>query len=239
MNKLLLPLAFAFALTTVLGSQEAFAMTVLFDEPLDGTPQGAFISTALTGDDFVLSTGASVTDVHFVVLETPGGFDEVVFYSIFTDNGGIPGTEIPGSAGTGISVVTGNPVITGICFPGIGFNCFEVSMDFQSPVNLAAGTYWIILSGQSNDWGVLLDEVFLGNELHVSTDGGTTWLPTSTQFGTSVGATFSITGNMVGGEYFTLDTTALLLAGVQTNLAWIIPVLSVAGIGIFFVKKKF
>jgi len=42
----------------------------------------------------------------------------------------------------------------------------------------------------------------------------------------------------VGGEYFTLDTTALLLAGLQTNLAWIIPVLSAAGIGIFLVRRK-
>jgi len=43
----------------------------------------------------------------------------------------------------------------------------------------------------------------------------------------------------VGGEYFTLDTTALLLAGVQTNLAWIIPVLAAAGIGAFVLRKKF
>jgi len=43
----------------------------------------------------------------------------------------------------------------------------------------------------------------------------------------------------VGGEYFTLDSTALLLAGVQTNLAWIIPVLSAAGIGAFILRKKF
>jgi len=43
----------------------------------------------------------------------------------------------------------------------------------------------------------------------------------------------------VGGEYFTLDTTALLLAGMQTNLAWIIPVLAAAGIGAVVLRKKF
>ena len=43
----------------------------------------------------------------------------------------------------------------------------------------------------------------------------------------------------VGGEYFTLDTTALLVSGVQTNLAWIIPVLSAAGIGAVVLRKKF
>jgi len=43
----------------------------------------------------------------------------------------------------------------------------------------------------------------------------------------------------VGGDYFTLDTTAMLLAGVQTNLAWLIPVLSAVGIGAFLIRKKF
>jgi len=43
----------------------------------------------------------------------------------------------------------------------------------------------------------------------------------------------------VGGEYFTLDQTALLLSGVQTNLAWLIPVLSAVGIGAFLIRKKF
>ena len=43
----------------------------------------------------------------------------------------------------------------------------------------------------------------------------------------------------VGGEYFTLDTTAVLLAGIQTNALWIIPVLmGAAGIGIVLVRKK-
>ena len=44
--------------------------------------------------------------------------------------------------------------------------------------------------------------------------------------------------SQVGGEYFTLDTTALLLAGMQTNLAWIIPVLAAAGIGAVLISSK-
>ncbi len=48
----------------------------------------------------------------------------------------------------------------------------------------------------------------------------------------------------IGASAFTddlilIDTTALLLASVQTNLAWIVPfALSVAGIGIFLVRRK-
>jgi len=43
----------------------------------------------------------------------------------------------------------------------------------------------------------------------------------------------------VGGEYFALDTIALLLAGVQTNFAWMIPVvLSAVGISLVLVRRK-
>jgi len=44
----------------------------------------------------------------------------------------------------------------------------------------------------------------------------------------------------VGGELLPIDTTSLLLAGVQTNLTWIIPIaLSVIGISVILVRKKF
>jgi len=44
---------------------------------------------------------------------------------------------------------------------------------------------------------------------------------------------------VVGGELLTIDSTSLLVAGVQTNAAWLIPVvLSVLGIGLFVVSRK-
>ena len=43
----------------------------------------------------------------------------------------------------------------------------------------------------------------------------------------------------IGGEIFPINTTSLLLAGIQTNLAWIIPIaLSAAGIGVVLVRKR-
>ena len=45
---------------------------------------------------------------------------------------------------------------------------------------------------------------------------------------------------LIGGEIIPIDTTSLLLAGVQTNLAWMIPIaLSVVGIGVILLRKKF
>jgi len=44
----------------------------------------------------------------------------------------------------------------------------------------------------------------------------------------------------IGGELLPINTTVLLLAGVQTNLGWIIPVaISAVGISAFLVKRKF
>ena len=44
---------------------------------------------------------------------------------------------------------------------------------------------------------------------------------------------------LIGGMIIPIDTTSLLLAGVQTNLAWIVLVaLSAAGIGVFLVRRK-
>ena len=71
--------------------------------------------------------------------------------------------------------------------------------------------------------------------IHISTpdvSGFAPFLP-----GVSLG--FASLTESVGGEYITLDQTALLVSGAQTNLAWIIPVLAAAGIGAVLIRKKF
>jgi len=49
---------------------------------------------------------------------------------------------------------------------------------------------------------------------------------------------FDITMTMVGGEMFPVDTTALLLAGVELNAIWILPAIAAIGIGAFIVSRK-
>ncbi len=63
-------------------------------------------------------------------------------------------------------------------------------------------------------------------------------------FDTTVGLTdydldlFDITMEMVGGEMFPVDTTALLLAGAELNAIWILPAIAAIGIGAFIVSRK-
>lgn len=47
-----------------------------------------------------------------------------------------------------------------------------------------------------------------------------------------------ITMEMVGGEMFPVNTTALLLAGVELNAIWILPLIAAIGIGAFVVTRK-
>jgi len=47
-----------------------------------------------------------------------------------------------------------------------------------------------------------------------------------------------ITMQMVGGEMYPVDTTALLLAGAELNAIWILPAIAAIGIGAFVVTRK-
>ena len=64
-----------------------------------------------------------------------------------------------------------------------------------------------------------------------------------TQFGIYTGTFQCITspenGQVIGGEMIPIDSTALYIAGIQTSVSWIIPVvLSAAGIGLVIAGKK-
>jgi len=48
----------------------------------------------------------------------------------------------------------------------------------------------------------------------------------------------TITMQMVGGEMFPVDTTALILAGAELNAIWILPAIAAIGIGAFVVSRK-
>jgi len=47
-----------------------------------------------------------------------------------------------------------------------------------------------------------------------------------------------ITMQMVGGEMFPVNTTALLLAGAELNAIWLLPAIAAIGIGAFIVSRK-
>jgi len=225
----------------MLGYQEAAAMTVIFDS---GPP--SFVSvisvspSAIFAEDFVLADAANLEDAHFWIKDNLDNFDNQVEYFVFEHD------NVNNSPGALIDTGFGQTVMSMIdptvpC--GFGVNCVikEVWFDLERPVPLPAGQiFWLGLRTPFADdflsQGIAGDSTVTGFELNVSTDGGVNWI-------TAAGFDFPFTlttKTQIGGKLLPIDTTALLLAGMQTNLAWIIPIaLSVIGLGVILVRKKF
>jgi len=99
-------------------------------------------------------------------------------------------------------------------------------MDFQPLTNILYGS----TGGGSTEPGP--------NLVIIDTNPGDVTIVGDTGLDGLTGLAFAVFP--IGGTVLPLDTTALLLAGMQTNLAWMVPLaLSAAGIGVFILKKKF
>jgi len=232
-------LAGALALVLVAGmTSPAFAGSpVIYDEPLDGTPVTFFSSTFPVADDFVIDTETTITDFH-VLLADLRIFDGFVQYVIYEDDDGLPGAPILGGSGVAQGGMTDNPFD---CFELI---CFDFWADLETPVPLEPGTYWIEFSGVEDQWGVVVDDVFVGSDAAVFFSGNWVNFPFFNE--PPLGVSFSITGEVdlpppqqVAGELLPLDSTALFLAGIQSMTVWMIPtLLGLAGAGVYLVKFR-
>ena len=241
MKKVVLAGAFAISLTLLLGSaQQAEAMTVIFDS---GPPATAGTFTLSPGfplpfflaEDFIPDASASVTDFHFFIKTTSSSFLPIgttFSYEIRDNSAGQPGNII---IGQGTATVVGRDPLPALCS-----DCFEVWTDFDNPVPVTQGqTFWIVFQVFTGGF-YIVDSVPVGNQLHITTDK-VNYTPIFFFGGIPVNFPIEITALFpgVGGELLTIDTTALLLAGMQTNLAWIVPVaLSAVGIGVLLVRRK-
>jgi len=196
---------------------------------------GAFLIDAVIADDFVLSGNFIVTDVHFVANMALDPPPEPMFYFIFADNNGEPGALI--SEGVAQNLQTMN----------IQDFLFEIWFDFEDGVPLDGGvTYWFAMHF-TDEFGLalpdplwVLADVNTGNSPKFSSE-----FPPQTWIGEAFENDFwfQLTGDdrVVGGEFMSINTTALLLAGLQTSAIWMLPVLAgVAGsaFGILYIKSR-
>jgi len=238
MKKVVFAGAFAISLSLLLGSaQQAEAMTVIFDSgpPATAGTLSVIISDAFLAEDFIPDASASVTDFHFFIIPVSPSFlpiGSTFSYEIRDDSAGQPGNII----GQGTATVVGSDP-----FPALCSTCFEVWTDFDNPVPVTQGqTFWIVFQVFTGGF-YIVDSVLVGNQLHITTDK-VNYTPIFFFGDIPVNFPIQITALFpgVGGELLSIDTTALLVAGLQTNLAWIIPVaVSTVGISAFLLRKKF
>lgn len=96
------------------------------------------LGIALQADDFVLSGQSTITDVHFLSIEGASDYRNGIFWALASNATGSPGAFIA----SGFQSVVAR-VATGLNV--LGFDEFENDFNLNAPVNLAAGTYWLIL----------------------------------------------------------------------------------------------
>ena len=176
----------------------------------------------LFAEDFELEVATKLRDVHLDVFQDDPGFTASFTYTVYADAGGVPGALI--QAGQGIN--EGKVAIV----DGFG-SSFRYWFDLDTPLPLDADTrYWIELHAMDTPgdfhiyWWTTTPG--FGNPLVASFDDGITW---ESQEPFQVNLVLTGGDDVVGGEFLPIDSTALLVAGAQTNAVWILSALAVIG----------
>ena len=196
----------------------------------------------------MLDEDATLTDVHFVMILSGGvtSFDIPIDYKIIGDTGGTPDTNNVIGSGDAVNVemmrlAPGEPR-------------FEVWFDLDVPIPLDAGVrYWLGLHAGTRFVNIMPDD-----PKWAVTDrdvGRPTWFATSGNLedlqlvGGIDAPWFQLTskkqdgsggnGKVIGGEIIPIESTGLLLAGMQTSAFWMLPALAgIAGAGAYFVRTR-
>ncbi len=200
---------------------------IVFENGEPDLNNGWFVDSQFVAEDFELEEDAAIADFHFIVIDTffEDEFDEPIEYFILEDDEGEPTNNVISSGdATNVEVeqIEDGPFGTS----------FLVWFDFEEPIPLSKDVrYWV---------GVHVTDSFDGRYgLAMSTDdfGDASWLcslaipPCDLFPGFEFGSWFQITAKdvIVGGELLPIDSTALLVAGAQTNAVWIMSALAVIG----------
>jgi len=209
---------------------------IVYENGVTDPDNGRFIDFVVVADDFILEEDTSITDFHFVLIDTtePFGFDGPYFYEIREDASGSPGTPITDGFSTNLEqeAIEDSPL----------GSRFLVHFDFEEPIPLdASTTYWVVLHAgplddlTSKGLGIeMSNPPLIGNPAHIHFGDGNFIPATFDNW-------FQITAKeqVVGGEFLPIDSTALMLAGLQTSAIWMLPVLAgVAGAGFYLIKFR-
>ncbi len=128
-------------------------------------------NTYLLADDFIVEPGItfSAQQVKMNVLTTQESIDDITLH-FRSDNAGAPGEVIATIA----NIVPASQTEVGIAFEM--FTVLEITLDLPDPIVFTEGHYWLqpVGNAASSDWEVT-SEGTVGNESHISNDGGATW----------------------------------------------------------------
>ena len=184
------------------GPLDQFPAATLYDNgPTDGSNGysnatiGVFGARRTLLDDFTLTTGADITDMHWTHVWGQGQappFGVGAEFSYRNDAGGAPGAAFAVA-----NVTSYTEVATGNVF----FSRPEAASDAVfDPITVAAGTYWFegtVVGADNNFW--LIHAAVNGAQCWVNYDDFGGLLPGSSVFGVQADLNFIVTGDPAGG----------------------------------------
>jgi len=184
-----------------------------------------YSGSTIVADDFALTEDTQVTDFHYISHFLPPGD---INYIIFDDDAGQPGSILDSGTAQNVEIML------------IAGDLYEVWFDLEVPFAADADvTYWFGLNSPDGFLGwqfgdiAKVDDGF-GNLPQIDNGGG--W------FEVSPSPWFALTAaddEIVAGELLSLDSSALVIAGLTSMSLWMIPtVLGLAGAGIYLVKFR-
>ena len=234
MNKVLLPLVFSVIALSLIGYQDAFAVTFFTDRP---SWEAAVAGAPITDDPFDNNiANANVIIFDSGVVSTGVGSNPTINRVI----GGVYDGHVDKNDALAYESITWN-------FPNpiTGFGA-----DFATA---CSGGFLVIISDfeGAGDMTVKIDDHLPGDcfgffgivssssfqsVTYTSGTGG----PATAEFWNMDDLSFAtLQDEIIGGTIIPIDQTALLLAGVQSVSMWMIPVvLSGAGIGVFVIMRS-
>jgi len=247
-NRLLAGILALILIAGVAQSSEADPEDIIFENGNTAGNFGFEIDRFIIIEDFMLDEDATLTDVHFVMILSGSGdsFNKPVDYKIIANTGsGTPDTSNIIASGNAVNVVMTELIPS---------TRFEVAFDLATPVTLNAGVrYWLGLHVGSNYANLPEDPRWTVSD--VQNIGANTYFATSDSLaglGAVGGADepwFQLTskkqvddggnGKVIGGEIIPIESTGLLLAGIQSSAIWMLPALAgIAGAGAYFVPTR-
>ncbi len=233
MNRRILTGVFAVFMLSIMSTGNAFAMTFDVDSggPLPDLVGGTFTISAMGENCDINDLDVRLAIDHTFVgdldltLESPSNtMIQLIDQPQFTDRNNFPDVILDDSAGKSIQVPDGV----------IGLQAFIQGTSYTPFQALSA------FNGENPNgvWTLVVIDNFAG-------DSGTLYKAgEAASWGTAIGTQLIITAEncvIVGGTLLPLDTTALILAGAQTNTVWIMSVLAVIGsiaIGAVYITSK-
>ena len=246
-NRLLAGILALILIAGVAQSSEADPGDIIFENGNTAGNFGFEIDRFMIIEDFMLDEDATLTDVHFVmILSGVTSFDIPIDYKIIADTG----SSSPDPSSIIASGNAANVVVTELT-PSTRF---EVDFDLATPVTLNAGVrYWLGLHVGSNYANLSEDPRWTVSD--VQNIGANTYFATSDSLaglgkvGGSLEPWFQLTskkqdgsggnGKVIGGEIIPIESTGLLLAGIQSSAIWMLPALAgIAGAGAYFVPTR-